>query len=533
MRSRPAFTGPLVAFAFLLSACVGDGVDPSIDAVGSDPEATASESGEGLRVTLTGVVSGETLCPGNTRPCATLAGDVSVAGESPPVDEPVRVTGTLSDGVLSVDTVEPVSDTLDWLADHCLDDGKRTESEFLAAESLSMEEMAELVGTDDEEVLGQIGNDPLGVYIHSIPEQYAIRWISPRQIVHLGVVGDAEPHRQALDELGIGDSVCVVGDFERSDGELARIQDEVVVALQNQEGVDMWGASRSPELGAVSVDLSHADKTLIADIEDQFGDGVILNAPIIVHNGTVADYEAAIEPASSGTVTGGGAENTDSIGLSASCGRVRFPTIPPDLDAFPPVDSEVEAVFDDLADHPVMVEMQFFLDSYDWFVADRTDDSITLFGRPAAPVTEELGPPYASMDLENRDGVWLPGGFGQCRIELDAPGYGSADTVLAPDHQPDPASTELHLWINENNCAGGKAPVDREVLPVVTETESSVEIVTLVEPVSGGADCPSNPWFPITVTLDEPLGDRTVYDGHESPRIELSWPPEGVEDLDG
>ncbi len=528
MRSRRAFTGPLVAAVFLLSACAGDGGDPSIDAVGSDPEATASESGEGLGVTLTGVVSGEALCPGNTRPCATLAGDVSIDGAAPPADEPVRVTGILSDGVLSVESVEPVTDTLDWLADHCLDDGKRTESEFLAAESLSMEEMAELLGTDDEEVLGPIGNDPLSVYIHSIPEQYAIRWISPRQIVHLGVVGDAEPHRQALDDLGIGDSVCVVGDFKRADGELARIQDDVVAALQGY-GLDMWGASRNPELGAVTVDLSHADETLIADIEDQFGDGVILNAPIIVHNGTVADYEAAIKPASSGTATGGGAEATDSIGLSASCGRVRFPTIPPDPDAFPPVDAEVEAIFDDLADHPVMVEMQFFLDSYDWFVADRTDDSIILFGRRAASVTDDLGPPYASMDLEIRDGVWLPGGFGQCRIELDAPGFGSADTVLAPDHEPNPASTELHLWINENNCAGGQAPDDREVLPVVTETESSIEIVTLVEPVSGGAECPGNPWYPITVTLEEPLGDRTVYDAHESPRIELSWPP----DVDG
>ncbi len=527
MRLQTALTRLLVAMVLLLSACGDAGNGNAVDAVGSD-DGTPPSTDEGLRVTLTGVVSGGTLCPGNTRPCATLDGDVSLDGEPPPGDEAVRVTGILSGGVLSVESVQPVSDILDWLADHCPDEDKRPESEFLAAESLSMEEMAELLGTDDEEVLGPIGNDPLGVYVHSIPEQYAIRWISPRQVVHLGVVGDAEPHRRALEDLGIGEYVCVVGDFKRSDAELAQIQDDIVAALQGFDGLDSWGASRSPELGAVTVDLPRADEVLLAEIDEQFGDSVILNASILVHNGTFADYEAAI----AGSESDGDSASVDAIGLSASCGRVRFRTVPPDPDVFPPIDGEIEAIFDDLADHPVMVEMQFFLDSYDWFVADRTDDSITLFGRQADSVTEDLGPPSASMELENRDGLWLPAGFGQCRIELDAPGFGSADTVFDPDREPDPDSTELHLWINENNCANGQAPVDREVLPVVTETATSIEIVTLVEPVSGGATCPGNPWFPITVTLDRPLGERTVYDGHASPRLELSWPPEGVDGLE-
>ncbi len=521
----------VLAAVLLLSACGGGSDDDGTvtEVVGADDD-VASSSGDGLRVTLTGVVNGDTLCPGNTRPCATLDGDVSIDGQPAPADEPVRVTGTLRDGVLAVDDVEPVTDILDWLADHCVDDGKRTESAFLAAESLSMEEMAEAVGTDDEEVLGELGNDPLGLYIGSIPDVYAIRWISPRQIVHLGVVGDPEPHRQALDEMGVGDYVCVVGDFKRSDAELARIQDEVVTALQGRDGLDSWGAGRSPELGAVTVDLPQADEALIADVENQFGDGVILNASILVHNGTMADYETAME--GSGDAAEAGGSDVDAIGLSASCGRVRFPTMPPDPDGFPPIDGEVEAIFDELADHPVMVEMGFFLESYDWFVAERTDERISLFGRQAEDVAEDIGPPYASMELENRDGLWLPGGFGQCRIELEAPGFGSADTVLAPDREPDPDSTELHLWINENNCASGQAPVDRDVLPVVTETDTAIEIVTLVEPVSGGADCQGNPWFPVTVTLDEPLGNRTVYDGHESPRIELSWPPDNVDGLE-
>ena len=48
----------------------------------------------------------------------------------------------------------------------------------------------------------------------------------------------------------------------------------------------------------------------------------------------------------------------------------------------------------------------------------------------------------------------------------------------------------------------------------------------MVEPVSGAAECPGNPWFPVTVELDAPLGDRTVVDGHMYPREDLSWPPD-------
>ena len=91
--------------------------------------------------------------------------------------------------------------------------------------------------------------------------------------------------------------------------------------------------------------------------------------------------------------------------------------------------------------------------------------------------------------------------------------------------EPDPDSTTLHLTINELNCASGQAPVDRDVVPVVVEFAQRIEITTLVAPVAGDADCPGNPWFPVVVELDQPLGDRVVVDMVEPPGTELTWPP--------
>jgi len=51
-----------------------------------------------------------------------------------------------------------------------------------------------------------------------------------------------------------------------------------------------------------------------------------------------------------------------------------------------------------------------------------------------------------------------------------------------------------------------------------------VTIIVLVAPVEGGAECPGNPWHPITVTLEAPLGSRQLLDGHQYPRASLAAP---------
>lgn len=510
--------GPIVAFftlfgllALAATAC-GDSSDGGGDGIVADGVA----DGEGLRVQLSGTVDGTTLCPGNTRPCVTLDGDLSLDGNPVPPSEPVRVIGTLADGVLTVESVESVPSILDWLADHC--DDKKTESEFLDVAATSPEESGVEEGGELEDY------DQLGLYQLSIPDSYAMRWLSPRQVIHLGVVGDPEPHREALDELGIGEFVCVVGGFERTDAELATIQDEVVELLESWPDAGNWGAGRDAHLGAVSVDLHRADEAMIAEAAEQFGDGVILNASILVLNGTLVDYDAAAVGAQTDD-DGDDGPTPDSIGLVASCGPVTFPSIPPDPDGFDPVDDEILAILDEFATGPLSVESADFVPAYEWSVAERTDARIVLFGQ------SDQGA-FADIVFEQRDGLWQAGGWGGCNIIVEAPGLGSATTILDPEREPDPDSSELPVLIMERNCASGQAPVDREVLPVVIETDTTIEIVTLVEPVTGGADCQGNPWHPITVTLRQPLGDRTIFDGQSPPPVERTWPPSDA-DLGG
>jgi hypothetical protein len=102
-------------------------------------------------------------------------------------------------------------------------------------------------------------------------------------------------------------------------------------------------------------------------------------------------------------------------------------------------------------------------------------------------------------------------------VKISAPGLGPATVGLDPDNPLRPEDTELSLLINEQECANGRAPVDREVVLLVTETAETVSVLALVAPVEGGGTCPSNPWHPITVELDAPLGERVVLDTHLYP----------------
>jgi hypothetical protein len=187
-----------------------------------------------------------------------------------------------------------------------------------------------------------------------------------------------------------------------------------------------------------------------------------------------------------------------------------------------PIDSEGEAALAAI-DEGAPAESGF-LDQYEWFTAESTDDRLILFGTPLGE-TPDGAPPYASATFEREGDTWRPGGWGQCRVEVSSPGFGIAHWVLDPTIDPASSGTELSVLINERACASGEPPVGREIVPVVLEESGTIVIVVLVEPVSGAADCPSNPWHPITIDLSEPVGDRRLFDGGVAPQIERFWPP--------
>ena len=244
-------------------------------------------------------------------------------------------------------------------------------------------------------------------------------------------------------------------------------------------------------------------------------------ANALVRLGTLVIVLAACG-SSSGPTTAATAPNAFRPDLVASCGAVVFPDpVRPDLPATA-LDDDAAGAIDQV--RLVAEGEAAFFDDYEWFIADRTATSLVLFGTPLFPPPAG-SPPYATASFARDGDVWRPEGWGQCRIEIDAPGFGSATWVLDPAIEPHPDATELNILINERDCASGQPPVGRDVVPVVALDADSVTITVLVEPVAGDSACPSNPWHKLTVDLGEPLGERVVRDGSQSPSLQRAWPP--------
>ncbi|NEE04676.1 hypothetical protein [Phytoactinopolyspora halotolerans] len=214
------------------------------------------------------------------------------------------------------------------------------------------------------------------------------------------------------------------------------------------------------------------------------------------------------------------ADSPSADDLVATCGGIRFDELPADPSSFPPLgDDQADDIDLTIAEG----EAEFF-DIHDWYVASESDDELSLFGIPHDPVPE--GPPYASASFDREGDSWVPSSWGQCRVSIDAAGWGNAHFVLDPDVEPDPEAERIAVQAWEVDCAGGQVPEGREVRPVVlSEDETTVEIVILVEPVTGDATCPSNPSFPLEIELGAPLGDRAVVDASVDPALERPWPP--------
>lgn len=198
--------------------------------------------------------------------------------------------------------------------------------------------------------------------------------------------------------------------------------------------------------------------------------------------------------------------------LKANCGRVIFGSVPPALDEFPPLDTDAQSALDELVNGPTGREAAGFDQDYEWSIASRTDERLVLFGRGETPA---LG--AVDVEFVRQGGEWTPRSWGGCSLEVNVDGFGPAIVATESDRSFPVGSTELSFVINERRCASGRAPDDRDVVPIVTESDEAVSIVVLVESVAGEADCPGNPWHPITITLESPLGSRQLLDAHTFP----------------
>ena len=455
--------------------------------------------GEGLTLRLTGEMADGLLCPGGQRPCFLLDRQPETT------DGRVRLVGRLVDGVVIVASQEEVPvERTGRFPDEC--EGKRAN------------------GADRDGVL-----EAFETYKQSIVDRYAILWVSQTNVFHVGVVGEAADVEAAIADLGLGEDLCVVGGFAKSEQELRGFADQIsgVVDQWRSDGreLDSFGWAPDPFEGTVVMDVFRVDAQMLASLAP-IGDGVVrVNSAIEVLDGSLSDLAAALDE---------GTAELPAPDISITCGRVTFPTVPADISGLAPLDAEAEAALEAALTGPAGGEASYFVDEYTWSIVSRTEAELLLFGQPTVATDGASGQasPYASMTFDRVGDEWSVNGFGQCRLEVSALGLGSATVILDPDRAPDPTSTELPVLIRERDCSGGQAPVDREIVPVVTETDTTIELIVLVAPVIGGATCPGNPLHPITVTLEQPFGDRVVVDGATQPGIVRDWPPT-QQDLDG
>lgn len=136
------------------------------------------------------------------------------------------------------------------------------------------------------------------------------------------------------------------------------------------------------------------------------------------------------------------------------------------------------------------------------------------------------GDGWLVVGLILRDGRWSLDVMGECQPEVVLPpGISRAEWRLDAAFPP-PAIGDraIHVLITEQACANGKPPVGRVLPPLVTPSQTAMTIAILVTNIPGGADCPGNPEFGLTVDLPEPLGGRTLLDGAVFPPRDVSQP---------
>jgi predicted small lipoprotein YifL len=102
------------------------------------------------------------------------------------------------------------------------------------------------------------------------------------------------------------------------------------------------------------------------------------------------------------------------------------------------------------------------------------------------------------------------GGAGQAAS--DAP---VARVQLA--HEPRPEDRELHLLVQELECASGHSAEGRIAPPEVEYQEDKVVVTMRVERRSNDEDCNGGPATPYALELEEPLGERALLDGSRNP----------------
>jgi len=157
-----------------------------------------------------------------------------------------------------------------------------------------------------------------------------------------------------------------------------------------------------------------------------------------------------------------------------------------------------------------------------WSLASEREDEIVLIRPlPAERLTHELLSIEHITDASNLAPGWYVTSRGSCSLFVDLGGLHGADVTLDPDNPLAPDSPEIALLVTEQACNSGEDAEGRVETVEVIETDTEVRVIVGVRPRNVAATCPGHPATLHVVTLDAPLGDRTVIDAAVVPEQKL------------
>jgi hypothetical protein len=85
--------------------------------------------------------------------------------------------------------------------------------------------------------------------------------------------------------------------------------------------------------------------------------------------------------------------------------------------------------------------------------------------------------------------------------------------------------SRVNALVRELSCASGASPKGRVLEPALFSSTDAILVTFFVRRLAGAQDCTGNEPFPIEFSLPEPLGDRKLLDGGESPPRDASVAP--------
>lgn len=153
-------------------------------------------------------------------------------------------------------------------------------------------------------------------------------------------------------------------------------------------------------------------------------------------------------------------------------------------------------------------------------VVDGADTVLVALGR--WDIRPEAQAPAMWLRWDEAEQEWRFWSGSSCDLRPSL-GPGHSWVTLAAE----PASlrrdtTELQLQVREIECTSARDPLPHLNQPVVQESNTSVTVWLTAASATGDQNCPGNPWGPLTISLEQPLGDRELLDGSQ-------WPPTPVE----